>query len=67
MIQVFLIIAFILGFVLGWKLFELVITNGIYYLATQDNSGIEINENSNKIIIDADVLKNFKINKENFS
>lgn len=67
MIQVFLIIAFILGFVLGWKLFELVITNAIYYLATQDNSGIEINVNSNKIIIDVDVLKNFKINKENFS
>jgi hypothetical protein len=67
MIQLFIIIAFVLGFALGWKTFELVITNGLAFLATQRDSGVKMDENSNKITIDADVLKNFSINKENLN
>jgi hypothetical protein len=65
MIQLFIIIAFVLGFALGWKVYELVIANGLAYLATQNNSGVRMDENTNKITIDAEVLQNFSINKEN--
>jgi hypothetical protein len=67
MIQLFIIIAFVLGFALGWKVYELVIANGLAYLATQNNSGVRMDENSNKITIDAEVLQNFSINKENIN
>jgi hypothetical protein len=67
MIQLFIIIAFVLGFALGWKVYELVIANGLAYLATQNNSGVKMDENSNKITIDAEVLQNFSINKENIN
>jgi hypothetical protein len=67
MIQLFIIIAFVLGFALGWKVYELVIANGLAYLATQNNSGVRMDENTNKITIDAEVLQNFSINKENIN
>ena len=67
MIQLFIIITFVLKFALGWKVYELVIANGLAYLATQNNSGVRMDENTNKITIDADVLKNFNLNKENLN
>ena len=67
MIQLFLIIAFILGFAVGWKTVELVIANGLAFLASQKDSGVKMEENFNKITIDAEVLKKFSINKENIN
>ncbi len=67
MIQLFIIIAFVLGFVAGWKTLELVITNGLAYLATQEDSGVKMDESTHKITIDADVLQNFNLNKENIN
>jgi hypothetical protein len=66
MIQLFLIIAFILGFALGWKVCEFAIAQGITYLADMENSGVEMDEKTNKLIIDGNILKNFHLNKENF-
>jgi len=63
MIQLFIIIAFVLGFALGWKVYELVIANGLAYLATQNNIGVRMDENTNKITLDAEVPQNFSINK----
>jgi hypothetical protein len=65
MTQLFLIIAFILGFTLGWKICELAIAQGITYLADMKDSGVEMDEKTNKLTIDGDLLKNFHLNKEN--
>jgi hypothetical protein len=67
MTQLFLIIAFVLGFAVGWKTLEYVIANGLAFLATQDNSGVKMDENTNKITIDPEVLQNFNLNKENIN
>lgn len=65
MIQLFLIISFILGFVLGWKVHQFLIVNGIAYLASQDNPGVKIDEEKKTITISADILRNSNLNKEN--
>lgn len=65
MTQLFLIIAFVLGFAVGWKVCELVIAQGLAYLANQENSGVTMSEDGNKITINSNVLQNFKLNKEN--
>lgn len=67
MIQLFLIISFILGLILGWKICEYVLTNGIALLSTRENSGVIIDEETNKIIIDCNILKNSKLNKKNIN
>jgi hypothetical protein len=63
MTQLFIIIAFALGFAVGWKTLEIVIANGLAFLATQDNSGVKMDENTNKITIDTEVLQNFNLNE----
>lgn len=61
MTQLFLIIAFILGFILGWKVYEFTIAQGLAYLCSKENSGVKMSEDGNKMIIDANlVLQNFK-------
>ena len=65
MTQLFIIIAFILGFAIGWKTLELVITNGLAFLATQKGSGVKMDENTHQITIDANVIQKFNLNKEN--
>jgi hypothetical protein len=67
MIQLFLIIAFVIGLAIGWKVCELVIAQGIVYLSTKDDSGVKLIEDGNKLVIDTDLLKNFNLNKENIN
>lgn len=56
MIQLFIIIAFLLGILLGYKLSSLAIAYGLVTLAQQKNSGVIIKEDGN-IHINCDLLQ----------
>ncbi len=63
MTQLFLILSFILGFILGWKVLEYSVIYGIAFLMTESKSGVTVDEKNNKVIIDIDTLQKFKISK----
>jgi len=63
MTQLFLILSFIFGFILGWKVLEYSVIYGIAFLMTENKSGVTVDEENNKLIIDIDTLQKFKISK----
>jgi hypothetical protein len=64
MIQLFLIIAFAIGFALGWKVHQYILFAGLSQLSTEKGSGVEYDSNTNHLTIDTNTLKDFYLNKE---